>query len=62
MEAPEVLLSGNHKAIRLWKLEESLKLTMERRPDMFERFLEKREALDKEEKKILERYEKMFKG
>jgi tRNA (guanine37-N1)-methyltransferase len=39
LEVPEVLLSGNHKAIRLWKFEESLKLTMERRPDLFGRFL-----------------------
>jgi tRNA (guanine37-N1)-methyltransferase len=46
MDAPEVLLSGDHKRIRLWKFEESLKLTMERRPDLFSRFLERLTATD----------------
>ncbi|MDR1245479.1 MAG: tRNA (guanosine(37)-N1)-methyltransferase TrmD [Clostridiales Family XIII bacterium] len=55
MDAPEVLLSGDHKRIRLWKFEESLKLTMDRRPDLFDRFLERRDSLDKDEKRILER-------
>ncbi|MDR2133375.1 MAG: tRNA (guanosine(37)-N1)-methyltransferase TrmD [Clostridiales Family XIII bacterium] len=56
MDAPEVLLSGDHKRIRLWKFEESLKLTRERRPDLFARFLEDHGPLDKDETKILERY------
>lgn len=33
-EVPLVLRSGNHEAIDLWRLEESLKLTHERRPDL----------------------------
>ena len=34
MDVPEVLLSGNHQNIALWKLEQSLRLTKERRPDL----------------------------
>ncbi|MDR2354949.1 MAG: tRNA (guanosine(37)-N1)-methyltransferase TrmD [Clostridiales Family XIII bacterium] len=55
METPAVLLSGDHKRIRLWKFEESLRLTRERRPDLFARFLENHGELDKDEKRILER-------
>ncbi len=33
-EVPEVLLSGDHKKIERWRLEESVKLTRERRPDL----------------------------
>ena len=31
---PEVLLSGNHEKIRKWRLKESLRRTLERRPDL----------------------------
>lgn len=33
---PEVLLSGNHEKIRKWRLRESLKRTLARRPDLLE--------------------------
>lgn len=36
MTVPEVLMSGHHENIRLWRLEESLKKTLERRPDLLE--------------------------
>lgn len=55
MEVPEVLVSGNHKNIHLWKLEQSLRLTKQRRPDLFRKFLSKGKSLTKEEKKILEK-------
>lgn len=55
MEVPEVLVSGNHKNIHLWKLEQSLRLTKQRRPDLFRKFLSKGESLTKEEKKLLEK-------
>lgn len=35
-KVPEVLLSGNHEAIRRWRLKESLKLTKKLRPDLLE--------------------------
>lgn len=37
MEVPEVLLSGNHAEIAKWKFEQSVKITKERRPDLFAR-------------------------
>ena len=46
-ETPEVLLSGNHEAIRKWRLREAIRLTMERRPDLIDE-----ERMTKEEKKI----------
>jgi|TARA_R110000868_G_scaffold4805_18_gene29948 tRNA (guanine37-N1)-methyltransferase len=33
---PEVLLSGNHEKIRLWRLKQSLGRTWERRPDLLD--------------------------
>ncbi|MEL7655245.1 MAG: tRNA (guanosine(37)-N1)-methyltransferase TrmD [Bacillota bacterium] len=53
MDVPEVLISGNHKLIHLWQFEKSLELTKTRRPDLFEKFLEKQDQLTKDEKKIL---------
>lgn len=35
-ETPEVLLSGDHKKIAEWRLEQSKKITKERRPDLWE--------------------------
>ena len=55
MHVPEVLVSGNHKLIDLWKFEQSLKITKERRPDLFEAFLKKDRKLTKDEKKILDK-------
>ena len=54
-EVPEVLFNGNHKLIHLWQYENSLRLTKERRPDLFEKYVEKSKDLEltKEEKKIL---------
>lgn len=34
MEVPEVLLSGDHKKIANWRMEQSLKKTKEKRPDL----------------------------
>jgi tRNA (guanine37-N1)-methyltransferase len=31
---PDVLVSGNHEAVRRWRLESSLRRTLERRPDL----------------------------
>lgn len=54
LEVPEVLFGGNHKMIHLWQLRNSLELTKERRPDLWEAYLAKEKTLSKEEKKILE--------
>ena len=45
---PEVLISGHHENIRKWRRLQSLLITKERRPDLYEKV-----ELTKEDKKIL---------
>ncbi|NBG89691.1 tRNA (guanosine(37)-N1)-methyltransferase TrmD [Isachenkonia alkalipeptolytica] len=47
-EVPKVLLSGDHEKIRKWRRRESLLITRERRPDLFQKI-----ALTKEDYKLL---------
>lgn len=54
LAVPEVLVSGNHEKIDLWRYEKSLEITKERRPDLFREYLESEPSLSKKEKKILE--------
>ncbi|MFV0516332.1 MAG: tRNA (guanosine(37)-N1)-methyltransferase TrmD [Aminipila sp.] len=61
LKVPEVLLNGNHKLIALWKFQKSLELTKERRPDLFEKYLNEHGTLSKEELKILKEVESMDK-
>ena len=49
-DVPEVLLSGDHEKIRLWRRTESLRRTLQRRPDLL-----KQVGLNKEDKAILAR-------
>jgi tRNA (guanine37-N1)-methyltransferase len=37
MKVPEILLSGDHRRIERWRRRESLRVTRERRPDLFAR-------------------------
>ena len=53
---PEILLSGDHGAVDLWRWEQSLALTKERRPDLFEKYLASEPKLSKKEKAILDKY------
>lgn len=46
-KVPEVLMSGHHKNIEKWRLEQSEKRTMERRPDLYEKY-EKRKREEAE--------------
>lgn len=48
-EIPGILLSGNHKAINKWRKKESLKMTLNKRKDLLDKYL-----LSKEEKELLE--------
>jgi tRNA (guanine37-N1)-methyltransferase len=41
---PEVLLSGDHQRIRAWRRAEAERLTCQRRPDLWERYLAARSA------------------
>ncbi len=43
MKVPEVLLSGNHKKIEEYRLKQSIKITKERRPDLYKKFIENKE-------------------
>lgn len=49
MTVPEVLLSGNHEAIRRWRRAQRLRRTLQRRPDLL-----KREALGQEDRRLLD--------
>lgn len=37
MKVPEILLSGDHEAIRRWRRKEALRRTLERRPELLEK-------------------------
>ncbi|HIH1102469.1 TPA: tRNA (guanosine(37)-N1)-methyltransferase TrmD [Streptococcus agalactiae] len=50
MTVPDVLMSGHHENIRKWCLEQSLRKTLERRPDLLENY-----AMTDEERLILEK-------
>ena len=56
MEVPEILLSGNHQEIDLWRWEQSLALTKEQRPDLFKTYIDGIGKLSKKEQKILDKY------
>jgi len=51
LRVPAVLLSGNHEAIRRWRLGQALGRTWERRPDLLAQ-----RALSDEERKLLDDY------
>ena len=51
-EVPEVLLSGDHEKIRIWRRMESLKRTLRKRPDLL-----KDRTLGKEDKALLKEIE-----
>lgn len=42
LRVPDVLVSGNHAEIDKWRLSEAEKLTKARRPDLWQKYLEKR--------------------
>ncbi|MDE6016561.1 MAG: tRNA (guanosine(37)-N1)-methyltransferase TrmD [Acetatifactor sp.] len=42
---PEVLLSGDHRKISAWRLEQSKGLTKERRPDLYAKYIEQEELI-----------------
>jgi len=50
-DVPEVLLSGNHEKIRIWRLKQSLGRTWLRRPDLLEKL-----SLDEEQQCLLQEF------
>lgn len=51
-KVPEVLLSGNHKLIDEWRTKESLKITIERRPDLINKIFQRDDISMKEKSKL----------
>jgi len=47
MSVPDVLLSGNHKLIAQWRLEQRKARTRERRPDLWQAWLDKQDKTSK---------------
>lgn len=59
-KVPDVLLSGHHKNIEEWRYEQSLIRTKERRPDLYEIYVEAhKEELEKRQKKQEAKLRKM---
>jgi len=54
IKVPEVLLSGHHEQIRLWRLEKRVEKTLRQRPDLIQRGMETG-VFNKEINKIIER-------
>lgn len=50
-DVPEVLISGDHKKIERWRLEEAVKITRERRPDLLLLHPEFEDALKPKQKR-----------
>jgi len=50
-KVPNVLLSGNHEAIKRWRLKQSIVTTFKKRPDLL-----KQRKLSKDEQKLLDEY------
>ena len=58
-KVPEVLLSGHHKNVEEWRYEQSMQRTQERRPDLYEIYVEAhREELEKRRRKKEEKERK----
>lgn len=64
-KVPKVLLSGNHKSIAGWRLEEARKRTEERRPDLYEKYQRKQrliKQLSKEKRNNIHMIENLSRG
>lgn len=51
LSVPQVLLGGNHKQIEDWRLEQSIEITKQRRPDLYEEYVSKNPKSGKEKKR-----------
>ena len=48
---PEILLSGDHAKVDAWRLEQALLRTKERRPDLYEKYVETHPPVEKKRRK-----------
>ena len=44
-KVPEILLSGDHAKVDKWRLDKSLEITKERRPDLYEKYIKNENTL-----------------
>lgn len=51
IEVPDIILSGNHGKIDQWRLEKSEELTEERRPDLWEKYVETKNRNNKKKRR-----------
>jgi tRNA (guanine37-N1)-methyltransferase len=52
-DVPDILLSGNHRAIARWQRDESLRRTAVNRPDLIRRLAAAPDGLDKRDRQVL---------
>lgn len=48
---PEILLSGDHAKVDAWRLEQAILRTKERRPDLYEKYMEAHPPVEKKRRK-----------
>jgi tRNA (guanine37-N1)-methyltransferase len=53
LDAPDVLLSGNHRAVARWQRDEALRRTAVNRPDLIRRLAAAPDGLDKRDRQVL---------
>ena len=53
LKVPEILLSGNHEQIRVWRRKMALRRTLERRPDLLQKAI-----LTEEDRKLIQELKK----
>ena len=58
-EVPPVLLSGDHARVEEWRFEESLAITKERRPDLYEKFVMENPEIMEARRKRIERMKRL---
>ena len=51
LSVPDILVSGDHKKIDDWRRNESIKITSERRPDLYAKFVEQENLINAEKMK-----------
>lgn len=50
-QVPQILLSGDHAKVDAWRLEQSIARTRERRPDLYEKYIENHPPVEKKKRR-----------
>lgn len=58
-EVPPILLSGDHARVEEWRFEQSLAITRERRPDLYEKFVQEHPEIMEKRRKRMERQKRL---